>query len=76
MKEVTRIITLEITHIECIPDDMENLIYESSRSLENFREPDEEIKELLGVDDVKTIKVQDFILDVEEGEHERSEEEC
>lgn len=66
MKEITRIITIELTEIARINDEDE--IYTRD---EVMREAPTHIKKALGVDDINIVKVQDFIREVEVKENDR-----
>ena len=63
MKEITRIITVQITDIAKVNSEKDVHSKE-----EEAKAVAEMIKEELGVDDVVITNVQDFIRDVEEGE--------
>lgn len=64
MKEITRIITVQITDIAKVEDDFD---FEESKE-KTFKTSGQIIKNLLGGDDAVVVKVQDFIRDVAEEE--------
>lgn len=64
MKEITRIITVQLTDIAKVDDD-----FNSEETKENVKKNAGGIvKNLLGVDDAVIVDVQDFIQDIAEGE--------
>ena len=61
MREITRIITVQITDIAKVDDD-----FDSAETKENVKKnAGEIIKNLLGCDDAVVVDVQDFILEIE-----------
>jgi len=64
MREITRIITVQLTDIAKVDDD-----FDSAETKENVKKnAGGIIKNLLGVDDAVIVEVQDFIRDIAEGE--------
>ena len=64
MKEVTTIVTLEITSVVEYPDDKTEKVIEIDR-LDAFKQHlGESIKHELNVDDVVVTNIQDFVMDV------------
>ena len=66
MKEVTRVMTVQITNITCIEDGDEHLIAES-KSQEVIKNSEKEFKDWLEADDVKIVNIQDFIMEKDDG---------
>lgn len=64
MREITRIITVQISDIAQVDDDFD---IEESRE-KTFKTSGQIIKNLIGVDDAVVVDVQDFIRDITEEE--------
>lgn len=66
MKEITRIITIEITDIRTVEDsELDSVLAERDTLAETVKK---ELPGVLDVDDATLVKVQDFVMDITEGE--------
>lgn len=62
MKEVTNVLTAQITSIKKYADDVVDLAIEQNNDKEILRMLERALKKQLKVDDVKIVMVQDFVM--------------
>ena len=65
MKEITRITTVEITEVGVMPEEVADYCTDEKAKESYKSRLKDELKKMLGADDVNVTNVQDFIKDLE-----------
>lgn len=66
MKEVTRIITMNVTMIEKVKDESADRMVAAGKTQEGRRVVANNLKDFLGADDVQITGIKDFVRDIHE----------